>query len=105
MPGSTMASSIITWRKLIGFDVRVPVLRPFFGLLQRSQAAAGLGPLSKVYPKSHQPLNTLLSPGVRLSVSWVLFGFHDHAFAYALAVYIVEDLFNIPEVLDLGYGV
>ena len=34
-----------------------------------------------------------------------LFGFHDHAFAYALAVYIVKDLFNIPEVLDLGYGV
>jgi hypothetical protein len=59
---------------------------------------AGLGPLSKVYPDA-TALGALLSPLVAgRAVSWGLSGFHDHAFAYLLAVYIVKDLFNIPQV-------
>jgi hypothetical protein len=65
---------------------------------------AGLGLLSKVYPDAASLKRTAFA-WCQVERFMGLFGFRDHAFAYVLAVYIVEDLFNIPEALDLGYGV
>ena len=60
------------------------------------QAAAGLGSPSKVYPDAAASLEHTAFAWCQLERFMGLFGFRDHAFAYAFGS-ILEDLFDIPE--------